>query len=282
MERINIFGRYVCEITSEQGQKKYYDHLNYCRDCKRSMTPRIVPAKEDVEEYLRLKQLNFPCTIDSKKRDGSCKFFEYKNRYDWRPAKSGKEHFVGLVSPTGETLLPNVFADVFTQFDAIANITDFVPVSNGDGWALVSLGQSAVLMTEFRYNAIIPERWEKYLFFVQDKETKKWGALRSSCQCTNNSHPFKHCLMTLETIMPCIADSIYEDELMVDNPDELPSLFFMTRSGDKVGILTDFGYSKIIYDFYEVDNMNCSFRLVRNNLKRGRRADWWHPDSQFL
>lgn len=158
----------------------------------------------------------------------------------------------------------------------------FVPVSNGKGWALASLGLPPVLMTEFKYNAIIPERYEQRMIFVQDKESKKWGALRIVTETTNNFSHYRHALSTLETIMPCIADEIYEDEIMVEDPDELPSLFFTTRIGDKVGILTDFGYSKIIYDTYECDNSKCSFRLIRHNRKRACRADWWHPDGKDL
>ena len=67
---------------------------------------------------------------------------------------------------------------------------------------------------------------------------------------------------------------------MVEDPEEMPSLFFMTRVGNKIGILTAFGYSEIIYDRYEANNEDCTFRLIRNNRIRGRRADWWQPDGK--
>ena len=193
--------------------------------------------------------------------------------------KSGETHFIGLVSPTGEQLLPNFFEDVFTQFDAINTRIQFIPVSNGDGWALVSLRTSPVLMTEFLYNAIIPERWDRCIFFVQDKETMKWGALRAIWEYTNAQTRYKHSLVTIEPLMPCIADDIYEDELMTDCE---PTTFFMTRIGGKIGILTDWGYSKIIYDRYETDDTYRSFRLIQNDRKRARRADWYSPDGKDL
>jgi len=176
-------------------------------------------------------------------------------------------------------LLPNNFEDVFIQFDAVNDKPDFVPVSNGKGWALISLGPSPVLMTEFCYAAIIPERWERKMFFVQDNNSMKWGVLRTVRQSTNvNLHDTKS-LVTIELLMPCIADDIYEDELMTDCE---PTTFFMTRIGDKIGILSDFGYSQIIYDRYETDDTDCKFRLFQNDRKRARRATWWNPDGKVL
>lgn len=78
----------------------------------------------------------------------------------------------------------------------------------------------------------------------------------------------------LELLMPPIADEIYEDELMTE---EEPTIFFMTRRGDKIGILTDFGYSDILYDTYETDDDKCTFRLIRNDRKRARRVSYWNP-----
>lgn len=80
------------------------------------------------------------------------KLMEYEHNYDWRPTKSGTPHHIGLVSPTGEQLLPNIFEDVFTEFDTQNDDLKFIPVSNGDGWAIATLGPASVLMTEFRYH----------------------------------------------------------------------------------------------------------------------------------
>lgn len=200
-------------------------------------------------------------------------FRKYDSLYDWRPRKSGDDKFVGLVSPTGKQLLPNSFADVFTQFDAINSKPIFVPVSNGEAWALVSLSNPHILMTCFQYNAIIPERWERRLFFVQDKKTMKWGVL-SVAYPILHVKPYKDCLPLLETLMPPIADEIYEDELTTEGH---PTTFFVTQKDGKIGILTPYGYSDIIYDSYEADSAKCTFRLIRNDRKRARRADYWHP-----
>ena len=77
--------------------------------------------------------------------------------------------------------------------------------------------------------------------------------------------------------MPPIADEIYEDELMAEDE---TTTFFMTRRGDKIGILTNFGYSDIIFDRYETDNTTYAFRLIRNDRKKARLADYWHPDGK--
>lgn len=280
MNRIDLYGRIVCPITSEAGQKDYYEHLNYWRMCYANTNPLTVPTREDALEYLRLqaKKDKYYFCNDTESRLKNRRLEVYNTRYDWRPRKSGDDTFVGLVSPTGEQLLPDSFADVFTQFDAINNKPIFVPVSNGEAWALVALSEPHILMTDFQYNAIIPERWGLRLFFVQDKETKRWGAIEITYPFIHKK-PHRGSLPLLKILMPPIADEIYEDELMTK---EEPTTFFITRKGDKIGILTDFGYSDIIYDSYEANDTKCSFRLIRNDRKRTYRADFWHPDGKDL
>ena len=56
----------------------------------------------------------------------------------------------------------------------------------------------------------------------------------------------------------------------------------MTRIGGKIGILTDWGYSKIIYDQYETNDTDRSFRLISNDRKHARRASWWSPNGKDL
>ena len=281
METIELFGRIVCPVTSLQGQKTYYDHLNYWRSCCQNNNHRILPTIEEAEEYRNLKKENPSILGGLQMRKKYRKLKEYENNYDWRPTKSGTPHHIGLVSPSGDQLLPDIFEDVFTEFDTQSDDLKFIPVSNGDGWAIASLGSNTVLMTEFRYNAILLERWERTKFFVQDKETLKWGVLRTICQPSNNKPCGRHYLATIEPIMPCIADEIYEDDFMVEDTEEMPSLFFMLQVGNKVGVLTDFGYSKIIYDTYETNSEECSFRLIRNDRKRALRANWWSPDGKI-
>lgn len=282
MESVNLFGRDVIPITTMQGQQNYYDHMNYWRSCIQNTNLRILPTEEEVGEYLNLKEKRPSMFGDLHERKKYRKLQAYENNYDWRPYKSGEAHSIGLVSPTGEQLLPNNFEDIFIEFNAINDKPDFVPVSNGEGWALVSLGSSPVLMTEFCYTAIITERWERRMFFVQDNKTMKWGVLRAIRQSSNVNLRNTSLLVTIELLMPCIAEDIYEDDFMVDDPEEMPSMFFMLRIGNKVGILTDYGYSKIIYDSYETNSRDCSFRLIRNDRKRARRGDWWHPDGKDL
>lgn len=275
---IDINGRVVYPITSEVGQKGYYDHLDYWRVCYKNTDPLIVPTQENALEYLKLQaeRDKFYFCDDKESRRKKRQLTAYDTRYDWRPQKSGDDTFVGIISPTGEQLLPNSFADVFTQFDAINSKLEFIPVSNGEAWGIVSLTSPPVLMTDFKYNAIILERWERKIFFVQDRETLKWGALRISYPFLNRKR-YKDSLPVLETLMPTIADEIYKDELITE---DTPTTFFMTRRGDKIGILTDFGFSDIIYDSYEADNNKCTFRLIRQDRKRARRVDYWHPDGK--
>lgn len=279
MEQVHIFGRIVDQITSEVGQHVYYDHLNRCRGCFHRDTPRQVPTKKEAEEYIMLKAVRPSCLGNSAERKEYNKLNMYDNNYDWRPHKSGSDGFVGLVSPCGDQLLPEIFVDVFTQFDAINSKPDFVPVFNGEAWALASLSTTPVLMTDFDYNTIIPERWEHGFFFVQDIKSRKWGALSTDCPIVNTNRAYRDRLVCIRQIMPPIADEIYEDSLSMD--DEL-LLIFMTRIGNKIGLLTDFGFSKIEYDTYETRCDSHDIRLIRHDRKRAKRADYFHPDGKNL
>ncbi len=71
--------------------------------------------------YMRLLEIEnkLYCCADKESRKLLRQLKIYETQYDWRPRKSGDDTFVGLVSPTGEQLLPDSFADVFAQFDAI-------------------------------------------------------------------------------------------------------------------------------------------------------------------
>lgn len=278
MEYINIHGRIVYPITSKEGQRCYYEHLDRWHVCYQNANRLIVPTKDDALEYMRLQEMGnkLYCCTDKESRKILRQLRVYNSQYDWRPRKSGDETFVGLISPTGEQLLPDSFADVFTQFDAINCKPSFVPVYDGEAWALVSLSDPNIMMTDFQYNVIIPERRVRQLFFVQDKNTMKWGALSVRYPFLHVK-PYKDCLPLLETLMPTIADEIYEDELMTEDE---PTLFFMTQRDGKIGILTAFGYSDIIYDSYEVDNAKCSFRLIKDVRKRAHRSDYWHPNGK--
>ena len=222
--RIEVHGRIVDQITSEEGQKQYYDNI-----------PRD-------------RQLH----------------------------KSGNIDRYGLVSIDGTLLLPEKFVEVFTTFDANHSLK-FVPVSNGDGWGLVSLSIPPIMATDFIYNAILPERFEQSIYFVQDKQTLKWGALVVKYPSINAEYLKMRSSLSrigiplITELMPPIADEIYEDELMTDCS---PTLFWLIRVGDKIGILTPFGYSKIIYDTYETLDNEYMFRLILNERRKAKLQDY--------
>lgn len=195
------------------------------------------------------------------------------------PVKSSENGFVGLVSPTGQQLLPEIFVDVFTQFDAINPKLDFIPVFNGAAWALAALTSPPVLMTDFVFSEIIPEIWENSMFFVRDINSYKWGAFSTFCPPVNIHCRFRDRLVGIEMVMPPLADDIYEDSITIED-EEL--YVFMTRVDDKIGLLTNFGYSKIEYDTYETKYDSHDIRLIRNDRKRAKRVDYFHPDGHNL
>jgi hypothetical protein len=150
--------------------------------------------------------------------------------------------------------------DAFKEF-VHACPTYFIPVIKEGRWALYTPGERPTLATDFRYATIIVERWGGGIFFVQDAETGKWGALCEEHDMTCRSKN----MYKLKELLPPLADDIYEDELMepcASHP------FWMIRSGEKVGILTPFGCTDIIYDTYQVDGEECTIKLIGSTEER--------------
>ena len=133
---IDIYGRIADQITSGEGQQHYYEHIDYRRTCVSNTDPVIAPMPEDVKAYMELKAIDnnliLRDTTEDKRRYNQLR--NYDIRYDWRPHKSGKDGYYGLVAPDGKKLLHDEFADVFTQFDAVNSLPKFVPVSDGESW----------------------------------------------------------------------------------------------------------------------------------------------------
>ncbi len=69
--------------------------------------------------------------------------------------------------------------------------------------------------------------------------------------------------------MPPVADDIYEGELITE---EEPTLFFMTQRDDKVGILTDSGYSDIVYDSYRSGQYKMHVPINPELLQEGTQG----------
>lgn len=140
-----------------------------------------------------------------------------------------------------------------------SKIATVIPIYNGDRWGLMISGERPILATEFRYLAIFPERWGTNLFFVQDANSKKWGALRIESRCRDSLQP---ATIKISVLMPAIADDIYEDQMLTDCE---PTVFWMIRCGNKVGILTPHGYTDINYDTYEDNPEDFSVKLIRKD-----------------
>ena len=263
-------------ITSLDSQRHYYDHLNYWRSVRRNSNLCIIPTIDDAREYLMLKARD--ASHNLKDRLLLRKHESYCLKYDWRPMKIYKGGACGLVSPAGEQLIPPVFRDAFNQFDSFDLNIRFIPVFNGEAWAIVSMEENPMLMTDFKYETIIPERWDMTLFFVQDSTTHKWGTLLKY-RCHTNGDFSHNRLWGIYEIVPCIADEIYEDQLMTECA---PTLFFVVRVGKKIGILTPFGVSKIEYDNYVANSENMTFRMIRNDSNRTNNVDYWCPAAMEM
>lgn len=278
--RIEKNGRLVAEITSRIGQLHYYEHLVYQNSCRYKENPplRIVPSREEAEDYIRLKNKirlgNLGDKIENKR------YYTYRYKYDWRAQLTGQKGARGLVTPNGIVILPEQFHDIHTQFEAIFSLPHAIPVCNGKAWGLAIPGRDPLLLVDFKYRTIMPGRWHANIFLVQDFETGKWGALSYSYERSSLKSAF-HFIDRLYEVMPPIADEIYEDEYCED---DYSQTFYMTRICDKIGILTNFGYSDISYDTYEeckrtMRNRFTNFRLIRYDKKRAKRVSLTFPNG---
>ncbi|MCH5327864.1 MAG: hypothetical protein J1E02_02490, partial [Coprobacter sp.] len=221
-------------------------------------------TQDDAIEYKRLRSLvnNHTLSPCKKNCDDWHKYEKYHYYYDWRPRKHIDKKGVGILTPDGRELLPAKFNDIFIQFDAINNIPDFIPVYNGKAWGIVSLSSPPILVVDFKYQKIIPDRWNYLTFFVQDKNSLKWGALGMHNPQTNDIKHVWYDIPTVEEILPPISDEIFEDEILEEC---FCRTFYMLVKDDKIGVLNNHGYTDIIYDYYVVDDSNMGIRLYCGN-----------------
>lgn len=251
-------------ITSAEGMKRYYDPMVFCRWCIASERQELrrQPTVEEAEEYLRLRNTE---KYEKKERRN---LYRLENYYDWRDIVTGCEGSQGLVSPDGKLLLPEIFQTVLRQSVSMIRLDDLIPVSNGEGFGLAHTGESPVMLTRFKYQNILIERWEHEFYFVQSKETGKWGALEHSFEYSSKfdvrGRKRPHFVKVLKEALPCDYDEIYEDEICTDCS---PTLFWVFRQGDKLGILTKFGHTEAIYDGYETDCVNAGYTLYCNGIQ---------------
>ena len=278
--RIEQNGRLVAEITSRNGQLHYYEHLDFQNSCRYMENPplRIVPSFEEAEDYIRLENKVGSGNIGNKIENN--RYNSYRYKYDWRAQLTGQEGARGLVTPNGKMILPEQFDDIFTHFESIFSLPHAIPVSNGKAWGLAAPGVEPLLLVDFKYRTIMPERWHGNMFLVQDSETGKWGALAYSYERSSLKRAF-HYIDRLYEVMPPIADEIYEDEYCEE---DYSQFFYMIRIGTKIGVLTNFGYSDILYDTYQQSKRNMrnkytDFRLIRYDKKRANRVSLTFPDS---
>lgn len=280
MAYINHFGQIVAQITSIEGQKEYFSHKNFRRCCCANKKESVIkPTIEEAVEYLQLYK-KYACGISGNNQKEYKRYHHMKDSFDWRTQLIEENGVFGLISPPGELILPPIFQDVFTQFDAIFSVPDLIPVCNGNTWGLVIPGKEPMLVVDFKYSAIIPERWGNRIFFVQEQKTRLWGALQLDCvnSSISNKVSLQYRVQHLIELMPPIADDIYEDELYTECS---PTTFWMIKRDDKVGILSYAGYSDIIYDTYECDDEHCTFRLIRNDRKRAHIRRISDPSGKY-
>ena len=255
-------------ITSGEGKSHYYDPMIYCRECCSSGNPKLrnQPTPEHAKEYLSLRGAD-KCNAEFGKMNWNSLNL-YEHRFDWRDIVTGSEGAQGLISPEGKKLLPEIFQTVRRQSISIIHSDDLIPVSNGEGIGLALPSDKPVMLTPFKYRNVITERWEHEFYFVQSKETGKWGALRygnefaSTFDKSIKKRP--DFVKVLQEYLPCEFDEIYEDQICTDCS---PTLFWVFRKGDKLGILTEFGHTEAIYDGYETDCVDAGYTLYCNGIQ---------------
>lgn len=253
-------------ITSPTGLQHYYDYFAFCRGtAERSRFHCKIPTLEEAREYITLRkkfadEREWDNSLAERKAANRLRYLE--QNYDWRDKIANPDgRLKGLFSPDGIPLLPTKFFDILPQSMTLLHKNELAAVSNGDGYGLITI-ETSVMLTPFKYNNIITERWERQLYFVQDNETSRWGVLRYHRVSTNRGVRRAGILNTsvfvLDNLLPCIADEIFEDEICTDCS---PTLFWVFRKADKYGIITTFGHTEAVFDSYETDWQHCQFIL---------------------
>ena len=257
-------------ITSQSGIEHYYDHFAFCRGtADKRDTPCRMPTLEDAKEFIELRKkfANKEEWVNRlAERKAALRLRDLEQDYDWRDKIANPTGtFKGLFSPDDKALLPTKFFDILPQSMSLLHKNELSPVSNGEGFGLITLG-TAVMLTPFKYNNIVTERWERQLYFVQDNESSRWGVLRYHKVSTRGGRLrvgiFDTSVWVLDELLPCIADEIFEDEICTDCS---PTLFWAFRKADKYGIITPFGHTEPVFDSYETDWENCQFILRKGD-----------------
>ena len=254
-------------ITSDEGKKHYYDPIEFYKAFGDSVpVKRKEPSVEEALEYIALLKEE-----RQGKRweeiNGWRRLEKFTRHFDWRDIVTETEGLKGLKSPDGNILLQDIFNDVMQQTNSIQYGLEPVPVSNGEALGLAIPAKEPVMLTPFIFQDIILERWEHAFYFVQSKETRKWGALKFINERTSNIRPWRRknnqWVRALKMALPLDFDEIYEDEILTDCS---PTLFWVVRKNDKLGILTPYHHTEAIYDGYDTDWQKCSFKLYRNEV----------------
>ena len=142
----------------------------------------------------------------------------------------------------------------------------FKAVSDGDKMGIVSVGDHPVAMTDFRFSNVMVERWDGGLFFVQDADSGKWGAYSITFPRKNRREERRGIdgkIVGLKEILPTIADEIFETELYTDCS---PTTFWVARQGDKIGIITRWNATDIIYDSFSGNEDDIKVTLFQNGI----------------
>ena len=249
-------------ITSIEGRKKYYEPIEYYKEYGDGIpVKRKQPSVEEAAEYIDLlKEERQGKRWEEIK--GWQRLKKFTRNFDWRDIITETDSLKGLRSPDSTILLPDIFHNVLQQTCSLKYGREPVPVSNGDGYGLVLSVKNTVMLTPFIFQNIILERWEHKFYFVQSKETGKWGALKYETEFSClNPRKLRNRVRILKDFLPVEYDEIYEDEILTDCS---PTLFWVFRKGDKLGILTPFNHTEAIYDGYDTDWEECSFNLYRS------------------
>lgn len=152
-------------------------------------------------------------------------------------------------------------------YDGVDSVRSrFKAVCDGEKMGIVSVGDHPVAMTDFRFSNIIGERMNGGLFFVQDADNGKWGAYCMTFSRVNR-HEGRRSLdskiVGLKEILPTIADEIFETDLYTDCS---PTFFWVARQGDKIGIITRWNATDIIYNSFSGNEDDTMVALFQNGI----------------
>lgn len=249
---------WLTSAESRQRMREYVPMRPTPPDADADYIPKKMmrPRKENCEEYQRFRKLivdlnsgwGYEMSLETYRRI-SRRLEDMRCKYDWRDQVVKCLDKEGLVSPFGKLVLPVAFHNVPERHISIDFHIDYLPVRDKYGnYALAKTYQKIPLTTLYEFDDAMMLQWSEGRYYAVKKDCE-WNIYR------NIQGELSFCSQAGFTI----EDISYP--IMCRN-----LLFWILKSGSKLGILTGGFYVEPEYDSFELVPGNDRDRHIKTIL----------------